>query len=236
MQRMISLEGARNVRDLGGLLGQSGQPLRQHRFVRADSLESLHAMDVIRLLEYGITIDIDLRSKHERQQWGDALSNIAEVDYVPVPLLDGLEQHLASLPASLGELYVAALQHCQHGFRDIFQTMVAQPDAGILFHCSAGKDRTGMIAALLLDLAGVSHSQIVLDYAQSASNLTGLLDKLAEQNASELKHLLGSEPEHMALFLSELSQQHGGAAGYLRHIGLDQAAVATLRSSMFEAA
>ncbi|MBB5193664.1 protein-tyrosine phosphatase [Silvimonas terrae] len=234
MPRDIPLQGARNVRDLGGLYNRAGQPLRTHRFIRADSLESLHAMDVIRLLDYGVRVDIDLRGLRERRQWGDALSRISEIEYAPIALLDGLEAHLDALPASLGALYVAALQYCQSGFLEIFRQMLAQPDACVLFHCSAGKDRTGMVAALLLSLAGVPDAEIVSDYVQSAANLSQTLEQLSVQNAPELRHLLGAEPEHMILFLDQLRQRYDGAMGYLTLIGLQPAEIAALRASMFD--
>ncbi|GGP21925.1 tyrosine-protein phosphatase [Silvimonas iriomotensis] len=234
MQRDIPLQGARNVRDLGGLHSRTGRTLRTHRFVRADSLEALHAIDVIQLLDYGVRMDIDLRGQRERRQWGDALSRVAEIQYAPISLLDGLDQHLDNVPASLGTLYVDVLRYCRHGFLAIFRQILSQPEGCVLFHCSAGKDRTGMVAALLLNLAGVPDEDIIADYTRSATNLHLALAQFGEQNAPELRHLLGAEPEHMVMFLDHLRRHYDGAVGYLTLIGLDPSEIGSLRASMFD--
>ncbi|GGP26663.1 protein-tyrosine-phosphatase [Silvimonas amylolytica] len=228
------MQGARNVRDLGGLYSRTGRTLRTHRFVRADSLEALHAIDVIHLLDYGVRMDIDLRGQRERRQWGDALSRVAEIQYAPISLLEGLDQHLEAVPASLGTLYIDVLRYCRTSFLAIFRQMLAQPEGCVLFHCSAGKDRTGMVAALLLNLAGVPDEDIIADYAQSATNLHQAFEQISEQNAPALRHLLGAEPEHMAMLLDHLRRHYDGAVGYLTLIGLAPAEITTLRASMFD--
>ena len=112
--------------------------------------------------------------------------------------------------------------------------MIENIDKGILFHCSAGKDRTGMIAAILLMLVGVKKEEIIKNYTLSMSNLNPIINKFSYENDESLKDFLGAEAEHITTFLDYLENDHNGAEGYLEFIGFSEEETEILKSSFLE--
>ena len=112
--------------------------------------------------------------------------------------------------------------------------MIENRDKGILFHCSAGKDRTGMIAAILLMLVGVKKEEIVKNYTLSTSNLNPIIDRFSYENDESLKDFLGAEAEHIIKFLDYLEAEYNGAEGYLEFIGFSEKETEILKSSFLE--
>ena len=229
-EQMISLEGAYNVRDLGGFKCSGDNVSKRKRFIRADGLENLTENDIKKLIDYGVKIDIDLRSNEECESWSDNLKEADQIKYEHVHLLKGLR----SFPESLGGLYIDSLETCRKYFYEVFKIMIENTDKGILFHCSAGKDRTGMIAAILLMLIGVKKEEIVKNYTLSTSNLNPIIDRFSYENDESLKDFLGAEAEHIIKFLDYLESEHNGAEGYLEFIGFSEEEIEILKSSFLE--
>jgi protein-tyrosine phosphatase len=229
-KRQIVLEGAHNVRDIGGYKTENGKITRWKKFIRADGLESLTKSDITKLLDYGLSIDIDLRSDMEYETWADVLQYCNEVDYYQVQLLRDLKITFGSL----GGIYVDASDSCKKGFYKVFSLMADNPEKTILFHCAAGKDRTGMTAALLLMLAGVSKENIIMDYTVTRENLYSVLDRFSYENDENLKNYLGSEKEYIEKFINHIEKKYGGAEAYMRKIGLKESEIKSLKESFLE--
>ncbi|RXR08670.1 tyrosine-protein phosphatase [Pseudoxanthomonas composti] len=246
-QRLVPLQGAWNVRSFAGLQGRNG-PIPADAFLRTADLGRLTAADRDALAAAGVRVDIDLRTADEQAQSPDLLAGDARFDYQRISLMGtekmDLEQLVTRFPDSLGQAYVQWLGGNQPQFRQVFARMAAQEQGTVLFHCTAGKDRTGVIAALLLDLAGVPHDAIVHDYAISAHYLQGQ-PRDSAMNAQlkamltahpelgrKLAGMAGTAPQDMQMFLAALSRQYGGAEGYLRTIGLSQAQIERLRARL----
>ena len=158
----IVLEGANNVRDLGGYATGNGRATRFGRLFRADALSSLTDRDVSTILERRIRTIIDLRDPEEVAAGPNHQAVLEAAEYHNIPLLSGLARGaIKSPPPSLGDFYVLGARYCTEQFRDVFTIIAAHTDGPLLFHCTAGKDRTGMVAALLLDLAGVAMETIL---------------------------------------------------------------------------
>ena len=216
-KQKISLEGAYNVRDLGGFECAGGTTAWK-KYIRADGLDNLTESDIEKLLEYGVNLDMDLRSKEECDTWNDRLSVVQEVRYINIPLLDGLRT--IGYQKTLGDIYVETLEECKEYFKEVFEVMLKNLYKDIIFHCSAGKDRTGMTAALLLDLVGVKKEDIIYNYTLSSKNLYSVIDKFAYENDENLKHYLGSEGIHIEKFLDYLNKKYKGTENYLEKIGI----------------
>lgn len=233
--RLLPLQGALNARDLGGLKGAKAV-VPTGRFVRTADLARVTDADKSTLADHGVKLDIDLRTTDEATKAPDALANDPRFKYVRISLMGDKPLDMTHMPSSLGVLYVKALDEDQPQFKQVFETMAAQKDGAVLYHCSAGKDRTGMISALLLSLAGVKHDDIVHNYAISAYYLKPMMS--APQTAAMLKQnpalapLMGTPPEAMAQFLDALQKQYGGAQGYLRKIGVSDADIKTLQARL----
>ena len=228
-ERKIQLAGASNVRDLGGYPTLSGKKTKMGRFIRAAGLEGLTDSDIQILLDYGVKVNLDLRTSSESERWPDRLLALPEIAYYQVSLLDGLD--LANPPHRLSELYTEALDRCKPHFKASFELMTQYLEAPFLFHCSAGKDRTGMIAALLLDLVKVDRELIIANYTESVRNLGPLIEKFAQENDPKLRAFLSSNRIDIEPFLKNLENQYGGSEGYLQVIGLSEKNIEDLRES-----
>jgi len=249
-QRVIPLQGAWNTRTFAGLQGTHG-PIPASAFVRTSDLGRLTAADRDALAAAGVTLDIDLRTADEQAQSPDLLADDARFAYQRISLMGtekmDLQKMMTTFPDSLGAAYVQWLDHSQPQFKQVFQRIAAEREGTVLFHCTAGKDRTGIIAGLLLDLAGVPRADIVHNYAISAHYLEGQpkdsamnaqIMELIRQNPEigrKMVGMSGTAPENMEMFLVALHQQYGGAEGYLKSIGVSEAEIDQLKLRLGQA-
>jgi len=249
-QRVIALQGAWNTRTFAGLQGSHG-PIPASAFVRTSDLGRLTAADRDALAAAGVTLDIDLRTADEQAQSPDLLASDARFAYQRTSLMGtekmDLQKMMTTFPDSLGAAYVQWLDHSQPQFKQVFQRIAAERDGTVLFHCTAGKDRTGIIAGLLLDLAGVTRADIVHNYAISAHYLEGQpkdsamnakIMELIKQNPEigmKMAGMSGTAPENMEMFLAALHAQYGGAEGDLKSIGVSEAEIDQLKVRLGQA-
>jgi protein-tyrosine phosphatase len=220
-----------NARDLGGHPTRHGAQTRYYSLVRSDSTANLNAEGVQAVWDYGIRTVIDLRYPSELAR---NPSPFAAPDGLPVPMRyvhcsllgESWEHWQARQPVyNDSNWYSGYLDVSQPELRDVMQTIARAPVGGVLFHCAAGKDRTGVVAMLLLALAEVEEATIVADYAISAEYLQeSFLVYLAQisdpvQRAAALEGHRCEAPFATHTLL-HLRQRYGGAEGYLRTIGL----------------
>jgi protein tyrosine/serine phosphatase len=229
----IDLDGAHNVRDLGGLPASSGVT-RDRVLLRADALDALTGADVERLVDgIGLAHVVDLRSHAERLQRGRGPLGRAPVTYSELEVVDerDLERRRVTRlalfdsgadPATIMALgYVELLELGSAAFVGALARIVEPEGAPVLVHCAAGKDRTGVLVALLLDAAGVDRTAIVADYAATQDRMAPIVQRLRSATAyQEMAEqipafVFEARAETMALFLEQLDERWGGAAGYL---------------------
>jgi protein-tyrosine phosphatase len=248
--RVIPLQGAWNTRTFAGLQGSQG-PIPASAFVRTADVGRRPGAARAALAAAGVTLDIDLRTADEEAQSPDLLATDARFAYQRTSLMGtekmDLQKMMTTFPDSLGAAYVQWLDHSQPQFKQVFQRIAAERDGTVLFHCTAGKDRTGIIAGLLLDLAGVSRADIVHNYAISAHYLEGQpkdsamnaqIMELIKQNPEigrKMAGMAGTAPENMEMFLAALHTQYGGAERYLKSIGVSEAEIDQLKVRMGQA-
>jgi protein-tyrosine phosphatase len=231
----LSVTGAYNLRDLGGYPAPGGRSVCYGRFLRSDSLHDLTSSDVDLLLDYGVRTVIDLREKEEAALEPGRLHGIPGVTVHEVPILAALAPALGgSLPANLADTYLLCTRHCTSALRTVFQLMGNAAGGAILFHCAVGKDRTGIVAALLLELAGVPREAILEDYAASGVFLKPLVERLVRQYARDPStgvhpDFLICDPRNMERLLESLDREHGGAEAYLRTVGVPGEVLSRLR-------
>lgn len=218
---LLEVPGANNVRELGGYKGQGGQPLAYKRFIRAGGLNSLTTAGVQAVRGLGVDCVIDLRSSRERELYPDTLENDSQVAYVHVPMLDHIQssftdENPSAFPDSMEEMYIGLLENDKDCFKKIFETFADPQYKTYIFHCTAGKDRTGLTAMLLLGLAGVSNEDIIEDYSHSQRLLGDM-----EIPADLPKYLFDSPPQRMADTIAHLDKNYGGIVPYLTAAGVD---------------
>ncbi|MHA6482386.1 tyrosine-protein phosphatase [Paenibacillus sp. strain BS8-2] len=236
--RLLKLDGACNVRDIGGYEAGEGLTIQKGRFLRADGLHRLTESDQDTIIASGVTMIIDLRHAMELAAKRNVFESSERASYYNISLINPATTTRVNI-RSLGDMYVNMLDECGPLLQEVF-ALISQAEGSVLFHCTAGKDRTGVVAALLLDLAGVERSVIVADYAETEINLAPIMHELRgdrpEQVPAETYELfLGSAPSNMEQMLDHLHAKFGGAESYLAHIGLSAEAVTSIKRKLLHA-
>ncbi len=237
----IALEGAVNFRDLGGIR-VGDDTIRSGRVFRADGLHRLTAADAARLEELAIGRIFDLRSDIEVSKDG-----VGEFAAVPgrrrhVPLiavsLNPFDPHIDWSAMDLRNRYFDMLREGAEVIRTVLTELAAANPRPTVYHCSGGKDRTGVLTAVLLRALGVADDDIIADYALSERYLRrmaeGYDELLAERGLDRemILYLTTSPPERMRTTLDRLDEAWGGTEGYLDSVGLGADVVARLRANL----
>ena len=241
IQRHLRFEYTFNIRHIGGYRTRDGRETRAD-VIRAASLHRLTDAGVDEFVSHGITTVVDLRSERERHETPTPSMEAHGVRHVFAPVFSG-----DASPAGMSEgftgfepIYRNFLETGQTAYRTLFGSIAAS-EGRVVFHCAAGKDRTGVAAALLLELAGVEDTDIVADYSQSAGLLkTAFADLRAREaqtrpatvDEATMAKLLGSEPEYIEDTLAYIRGRWGSARGYMHAIGLTPAETAALRCKL----
>lgn len=223
----LKLTGVYNFRDLGGYPTASGGVTRKGQLYRSDGLNQILPDEIDLLIQRGISVDIDLRGETELEKWRDLLGEDSRVRYEWVSLLPSINPK--ELPKNLADLYLWMLRDGQRGFYRVFSIILENKDQGILFHCSLGKDRTGVVAALLLLLAEVSLEVVIEDYVQSEANLKERIEEMDEKNNPAFKPFLTARKEDIYPFLEALENEYDGAVGYFGAIGFSDEEIKELK-------
>jgi len=184
---------------------------------------------------YGISTVIDLRSPSELATDVAAPSRVSGVQNLHRPLVDDANMRKLGEAADMLGRYLMMLDHRPHAFRDVF-TAVAGADGGVLFHCFAGKDRTGLIAAMLLALAGVPPDHIAQDFTETDKQLARKYERwLAEAEPArraEMAEELRCPPDRILGVLGHLRRRWGGVAGYLEAAGVPSKSLDRARAKL----
>jgi protein-tyrosine phosphatase len=216
--RRLDWEGFRNARDLGGLpVGPAGTT-RFRALVRSD-LPGVHsAADPGPLGHYGIRTIVDLRATREVAESPSPLAGLP--GYVHVSLVEDPETWRALAgDADMGDFYLWLAAERADRIAEVLRSIAAAPPGGVLFHCLAGKDRTGIVAALLLGLAGVGRGAIVDDY-------------LLSDGTVPMQYR--PQPEYLHRFLDHLDERHGGLGAFLAANDVRAEAQAALRTRLVD--
>jgi protein-tyrosine phosphatase len=237
--RRLDWPDCRNTRDLGGLPVDGGVT-RSGVLVRSDNLRSLTAVGLEAMVAYGVTAVIDLRSESEvakspspfaAPEPGGALPPT----YSHMPLIDDATMLKLAEADDMFDRYLMMLEHRAPAFSEVFTTL-ARTEGTVAFHCFAGKDRTGMVAAMGLALAGVDVDSIAADYAETDAQMaTRYAEWLAAATPEELDAMrddLQCPPERILGVLEHLDRRWGGVEGYLRTAGMAAADITRLRSKL----
>jgi protein-tyrosine phosphatase len=241
VERLIPLDGAVNFRDLGGYVTEDGLRTRWRVLFRADGLSELTESDLATMRELGIRTVVDLRSGQEVEQ------SRFNVDAHPVtfhhyPFIKALPdpEEFARAPGFLGTQYTEMLDGAAPQIIGALSAL-ATPDAcPAVFHCTAGKDRTGLLSALVLSLLGVPEETVVADYALSGDAMARLRAKLTVKYPdgktliADSDALFSADPANMVALFAHLRDRYGTAAGYAEAVGVPSDVVTRLRHTFLE--
>jgi protein-tyrosine phosphatase len=217
----LPLEGAQNARDVGGYPAASGRTTAPLRLLRTARLSELTGPDREYLASIGLRTVVDLRSGFEIERAPDALGLLDVEVYNTPPRLDAQDD-----AETLEDLYRLWTDESGDRFTAAFRALARPGGLPGLVHCTAGKDRTGILVALILELLGVDEKVIVEDYL--ISNVALRFDT----GAPLANHRI--EPRFMASLLAHVRQRYGGAEGYFRAFGATDEEIARMREELVE--
>lgn len=221
--RSLNLLGATNFRDLGGYPGEQGRPVRWRRLFRSDHLAALTAEDARALSALGLARAVDFRGEHERAMLAYVLPDVA---YYPLSIEPTVVQRAKEMALSghtltpeiamglMRDTYRAFVAHNTREFAALFEHLLDN-DTPLVFHCTAGKDRTGFAAALILLALGVSREVVMQDYLLT----NGLYRRPAQVNGAAPEAVLNVlwrvQQDFLEAALQAVDTDHGGVLRYL---------------------
>lgn len=217
----LPLEGTTNTRDLGGYPTRDGHATAWQVFLRSDDLHSITEHDKVLLHEYGLTTVLDLRSTIELNDRPNPYAKNPDVRYFHVSLHEAAGQTPPSdLPYdALKHLYKIILEQSKPQIKAAVE-ILARSRGVTLFHCAAGKDRTGVLAALILGLVNVPNRDIVSNYEVSYTNLRR--NAYFKANAQHHNAMMYSVNDFMEETLVYLREHYGTIEAYLEGIGVSR--------------
>jgi protein-tyrosine phosphatase len=246
LDRLIPLEGAFNLRDLGGYETADGRTVQWRRLFRADGMHRLSEADREVLLRFGLRTVIDLRT--EREVADGRFPEDLALAWHHLSIIDVLwdRQEAPTGPEGFAEfLYNRYREMLDMGgphFAEAIRRLAAPEALPALFHCAAGKDRTGLLAALVLSSLGVGDEDVIDDYALSHEATQRLVTWAASESpdlAARMDEVpaahLAAEPEAMRRVLAWIRETYGSTPAYLEALGVSRDAVDRLASSLLTA-
>ena len=222
------LKSSRNTRDLGGYkIVPENRLTHMDKIWRSDVIEKLDENDRELLLAKDFTTMIDLRTDAEVKRKPSQFSNDSKINYYHFPIEEG-----SGVPESLEAVPYSYMKIAQSdNMRNIFEC-IARVDGGVLFHCTAGKDRTGVVSAILLLLVGVAEDDIVFDYVISREYNKVRLEKYLEEHPEVDRDIVLANEKSMIIFLKLFREKYGTAERYLANIGVGAELVNELKKKL----
>ena len=241
--RWLPMEGCVNFRDLGGYRNTNGKSVRWRRVFRSDALQDMTPAAAALAIEgLNIRLVVDLRNTNEAERDGRGPLRESEAEYRHYPLLDGR----GAIPPFTGGDIVERLTTTyqwlvRNSGEDVARAITSISDTieaggGAVFHCSAGKDRTGLLAALILEVLGVDQETIVADYMLTIEVVDGIVERIKgiEQGSSPTAQTLAPQPVAFQAYQDTLREEYGGAEAFLLRHGATARTLASLRRNLLE--
>ncbi|NVJ99695.1 MAG: tyrosine-protein phosphatase [Alphaproteobacteria bacterium] len=238
--RLPPIQSVRNFRDMGGYETPSGQQTRWGKLFRSGHLAELNDADRVKIVALPINTVIDFRSGREKERNPSIWTEGWSPEYHPTPIggnaaawVQELYERLSTSPfpaAELREQFILAFRTIPienaDGLKTFFNSLLTAPEGGVLFHCTAGKDRTGIAGALLLNALGVDEDQIMKDFllTNEAVDLEASSERIASWlsekagrtiEANDVHPLVGVEADFLHAAYASIKENHGTLEAYL---------------------
>lgn len=236
INKPLPLKHLDNTRELGGYKTTDGKITKNNVFLRSGALDKVSKKEAQFFLEYGLNQVIDLRSNEEVDKKPITFCDDYDIAYLRIPLFENLNifSNIDITAIELSEAYCEMLEMCKSQFSEIF-TAFAENSSGVtLFNCTAGKDRAGMTAMLLLSLVGVDDDTIAEDYSVSQV----YLEKEIKKQLKFVKllklaipdSLLMSDKSNMIIAINCMKEKYGTAENYLLECGVTSEQISVIKS------
>ena len=241
-QRVLSIDGTFNFRDLGGYPTVDGRQTRWRTLFRSGSLHNLSPDGQQQLVDLGVRTLVDLRYPAEVAASPCVFAVPGPIEYRSMPLIEDPQRETDRSVPELDAVYRLIVGTRQAQLVAIVEALASRAALPAVVNCTAGKDRTGVVVAFILSLVGVRAATIIEDYASSGPLLvdSGLDQILRARIAAgggdpaQTTRLLASPPEYMHALLDHIHETYGGVESLALEAGLDRARIAELREALLE--
>lgn len=223
--RYYMFENIYQFRDIGGYTTVDGHMTVHNRFFRASALYGITLDDQRQVYDLGVRTVIDLRTAEEIIEQGRTQFDASiAVNFLHIPMLTRQQALYDLAGGSRSDALIKGIEQIHPFFLQFFE-VVSRLDHAVVFHCSLGIDRTGLLTAMLLDVAGVAHEEIVSDFSRTNIYLAPRLPLLRQRRPSyitpqQFEQLIVAHPQAMRDLLQYVYQKYGSARGFLTHIGV----------------
>ena len=251
--KRIPMETLVNTRDLGGFSAGPGKVTKYGVFIRTDCPIGISERDKQFLLDHHVTLSVDLRGVDEVERTPSGMANVPGHTYVHCPISeehriiksnDGEKKAPPPPPPAgdfdLGDTYIEMLEQGKPWAKKVIELLTNWEDPA-MFHCFIGKDRAGLIAALILGAVGVCDTDIMMDYSASMSCLRPKYNNMGADHLPKKRGrpnfswaFFGSVPESMEAALCHMNENYGGVPGYLKACGVSEETLQKLRDKLVE--
>ena len=247
-RRVVRLDAVHNFRDIGGYPTVDGHTTRWGRLFRADGLYRLTSSDLEVVRQLGLRTVIDLRTEEELDLSGRFPLQYHPVHFHHLPVQDVLWTQMPDIdvtdrdPAEFLEwAYLHMLSECSDRFARVIDHLAEAEVLPAVFHCAAGKDRTGVLAMLILGALGVREEYIVADYALTAGGMERMRDwsrrdapELYERLANLPSVFTAAVPEAIFAVMGVINERHGSIRDYVLHLGVSTDALDRLSAELLD--
>ncbi len=241
----IELDGAVNARDVGGLTTVDGRTVRRGVLLRSDNLQDLSPADVQTLTSAGVRTVLDLRTAPEVEILGPGPLRATEVRHVHLDLiplgLDGRENLVdRTVPDenagehAMDHTYFDYVRDAPEGVAQALREIADPRNGGVLVHCAAGKDRTGVVVALALSLVGVRREDVIGDYLRTGERIARVRERLMATElygpsiSARTLEALTPHRESIERFLDRVDREYGGLHAFAATIGVPEETLSSL--------
>ena len=227
----LPMERAYNVRELGGYAAKKGSVTKYHQFLRSENLTDITEKDKEFLLEYGLRAVIDLRGREESLIYPNPFRDHNLIRYINLPFIteEVLDLRAVQEVGFRPEIFYVNLVEYKEMVYQLFQFILENINGCILFHCQAGKDRTGILAMLLLGICGVSKEDIIANYQVTHTYLKEHVELRIEDGLEELEF---SKPEWIEAAYEHIIEVYGSFRLYLMACGLSKKEIKRLQRKL----
>lgn len=221
------LSSSYNTRELGGFKTADGSITKNNVYWRSDVPSAPQADDIIKLLSSHITTIIDMRTETERAKTPDTLSELSEFEYHHFPIVEGsgVPESLEAVPLSY--MTIATAENMPKVMK-----VIAEAEQGVLFHCTAGKDRTGVVSAIILMTCGADRESIVRDYVISREYNHKRLEAFLAAHPEVDRNIVLANEKSMNGFIDLFTERFGTVDNYFEEIGLSAEYADMIRNKM----
>ncbi len=244
--RKIEIESVVNFRDLGGYRNRDGATVAWRRIFRSGDFRNITANDFAKIKkEIGLAAVIDLRTAEETEVQGKWNCTDFGIRYNHLPFPGGggdkkEEARLLKEGVNLGQFYLHMIsgKDFKKQIISALEIIANRDNYPLVFHCAIGKDRTGILSAILLSILGVDDAVIIEDYTYSGPSIKKLREDMLKNPPKEdfIKrlpdHFWEAAPETMEIFLSGLKKKHGSIVRYLIDLGVDTYLIESIRKNL----